>query len=326
MSSDQIRVFDAATTGDLLPFRGLVDTLRQAFAEGCAVPVRHHHTVENPGEPDATLLLMPAWHETNRSRRFLGIKIVTVFPSNTARGLPGLTSTYMLYDAQTGIQLAILDGNAITSRRTVAGSALAADYLAREDAKKLLIIGAGRVASLIPDAYLAVRPIEDIAVWDIDEASAARLAESLRERGLNASAATDLGAAVRRADIVSAATLATSPLIKGEWLQPGTHVDLIGGFKPDMREADDEAVRRSSVFIDTDEALHEAGDLVQPINAGTFSAGRICGTLPNLCRRNGAARMSRDEITLYKAVGTGLADLAAATMVYETALVSHNVC
>jgi ornithine cyclodeaminase len=317
MADAQIRILDAQATGVRLPFGELVAALRRAFAEGCVVPVRHHHTIANDDEPDATLLLMPAWHETHRSERYLGIKIVTVFPGNTARNLPGLTSTYMLYDGRTGAQLALLDGNTITSRRTVAASALAADYLARKDARRLLVVGAGRVASLIPDAYRAVRQIEHIDIWDIDAASAARLAQNLERQGLKASVATDLEAAVRAADIVSAATLATVPLIRGEWLRPGTHVDLIGGFTPAMREADDEAVRRSSVYIDTREALHEAGDLVQPIRAGLFSTDLVRATLDELCRNDVYARTSDNEITLYKAVGTALADLAAATMVYE---------
>lgn len=317
MADAQIRILDAQATGIRLPFGELVATLRQAFAEGCVVPVRHHHTIANDGEPDATLLLMPAWHETHRSGRYLGIKIVTVFPGNTSRNLPGLTSTYMLYDGRTGAQLALLDGNTITSRRTVAASALAADYLARKDARRLLVVGAGRVASLIPGAYRAVRQIEHIDIWDIDAASAARLAQDLEGQGLKASVAVNLEDAVRAADIVSAATLATEPLIKGEWLRPGTHVDLIGGFTPAMREADDEAVRRSSVYIDTREALHEAGDLVQPIRAGLFSADLVRATLDELCRHDIPTRTSDSEITLYKAVGTALADLAAATMVYE---------
>lgn len=261
---------------------------------------------------------MPAWHETQLSERYLGIKIVTVFPGNTARDVPGLTSTYMLYDGRTGAQLAVLDGNTITARRTVAASALAADYLARKDACRLLVIGACRMASLIPEAYCAVRKIGHIDIWDIDVAGAERLAQRLRQQGLQAAIVTDLETAVRQTDIISAATQATEPLVKGEWLRPGTHVDLIGGFTPAMREVDDAAVRRSSVYIDTREALHEAGDLVQPIRARIFSQNMVRATLEELCRRNTPSRRSNAEVTLYKAVGTALADLAAATMVYET--------
>ncbi|KQU87873.1 ornithine cyclodeaminase [Ensifer sp. Root31] len=319
MTDAPVRILDAQATAALLPFGALIDTLRRSFAERCVVPVRHHHTIANDGEPDATLLLMPAWHDAQRPARYLGFKIVTVFPGNTARGIAGLTSTYILYDGRTGTQRALIDGNTITARRTVAASALAADYLARKDAKRLLVIGAGRVASLIPDAYRAVRQIEHVDIWDIDAGNAARLADSLAQQGLRTSVVSDLEASVRAADVVSAATLATQPIIRGQWLRPGTHVDLIGGFTPAMREADDDAVRRSSVYIDTHEALHEAGDLVQPVKAGLFSEAMVRATLDELCRRDVTARTSNEEITLYKAVGTALADLAAATMVYETA-------
>jgi ornithine cyclodeaminase/alanine dehydrogenase-like protein (mu-crystallin family) len=320
MTDARISSFDADATCALLPFAPLIETLRRSFAEGCVVPVRHHHTIATDGDPDATLLLMPAWHDPQSASSYLGIKIVTVFPGNTARGIPGLTSTYLLHDGRTGEQLALIDGNSITTRRTVAASALAADYLAREDASRLLVIGAGRVASLLPDAYLAVRRIEHVVIWDIDAENAARLARKLERQGLSVSVADNLERAVRGADIVSAATLATAPLVKGEWLRPGTHLDLIGGFTPAMREADDDAVRRSAVYIDTTEALHEAGDLVQPIKAGVFSAEMVCARLDELCRRDVHARQSDEEITLYKAVGTALADLAAATMVYEASL------
>lgn len=319
MSIKAMKIIDAEVTAKLLPFAALIPALKRAFAEGCVVPTRHHHTITNNDAPDATLLLMPAWEDAARSERYLGTKIVTVFPGNTARGLPGLTSTYILYDGHTGTQLALLDGNTITGRRTVAASALAASYLAREDARTLVVLGSGRVASLIPEAYLAVRAIEQVKVWDIDPDSAARLVRRLSDLGVAASVATDIEAAVRSADIVSSATLATSPLIRGEWLRPGTHVDLIGGFTPTMREADDETVRRSSVYVDTLEATHEAGDLVQPIQNGSFSVDRIRASLDQLCRNDVPARSSHDEITYFKAVGTALADLAAAKMAYQAA-------
>lgn len=315
----KLAILDADETARRLSFPDLINALQTGFADGCELPERHHHTMQRPGEADATLLLMPAWTKPVGDRQFLGVKIVTVVPGNASRGLPGLVSTYMLYDGLTGEQLALMDGNTITGRRTVATSALAARYLSREDSRSLLVAGAGRVGSLIPHAYRAVRPIETVQVWDANPEASRRLVEQLSQDGFAASVVTDMQQAVERSDIVSTATLATEPFIKGEWLRAGTHVDLIGGFTPKMREADDQTVARSAIYIDTTEALHEAGDLVQPIEAGLISETSIRATLAELCRADASARLSNDEITCFKAVGSGLADLVAARVVFAKA-------
>lgn len=315
----ELKIFDAEAAAKRLSFSELVNALEQGFALGAEVPVRHHHAMPRRGETDATLLLMPAWSRQVDAEQYLGVKIVTVVPGNNARNLPGLFSTYILYDARTGQQLALIDGNTITARRTVATSALAARFLSRLDSTKLLVIGSGRIGSLLPYAYRAVRPIAEVAVWDIDRAGAQRLVATLRDGGFRATLASDLEAAVRGADIVTSATLATEPLVKGQWLKPGTHLDLIGGFTPTMREADDEGVRMSAVYVDTMEALHEAGDLVQPINAGVISTSHVLATLAQLCRHEVQGRNANDQVTYFKAVGSGLADLVAARMVYTVA-------
>ena len=210
----------------------------------------------------------------------------------------------------------MLDGGEITNRRTAAVSALAASYLARADARRLLVVGAGRVAGNLADAFRAVRPIEDVAVWDIDAGMAEGLARKLNGAGFRAAATTDLEAAVAHADIVSCATLATEPLIAGAWLRPGQHLDLIGSFRPGMREADDAAVRRARVYIDTEGALKESGDLIGPIRSGALTEERIAGDLFGLCRGTAAGRGGGREITLFKATGTALSDLAAATLAH----------
>jgi ornithine cyclodeaminase len=238
--------------------------------------------------------------------------------------MSALTSVYLLFDSGTGVQLAAIDGNTITLRRTVATSALAASFLARQNAERLLILGSGRVARLLSEAYRAVRAIKKLDVWNINPDSAHRMVRSLIDSGIEAALVSDLEQGVRSVDIVSAATLATAPLIRGEWLQPGTHVDLIGAFTPKMREADAESVQRSTVFVDTIDALHEAGDLVDPVRDGVFSADLLMGTLTDLCNGKACGRTSPDEITLFKAVGSALADLAAATMVYKTPLRSRQ--
>ncbi|MBU6497891.1 MAG: ornithine cyclodeaminase family protein [Rhodospirillales bacterium] len=304
------KLIDAARTGASLDFKRLIPALRAAFIAGATAPLRHRHDL-----PEGALLLMPAW----RGSAALGVKIVSVFPGNGTRGLNAVFSTYLLCDGATGRPLALIDGNEITARRTAAASALAGSYLARAQAARLLVVGAGHVAGMLPDAWAAVRPIREVAVWNRRPEGAQALAARLRAAGHDARAVTDLEAAVRAADITSCATLATAPLVRGEWLAPGAHLDLIGGFTPAMREADDAAIRAARVFIDTEAALREAGDITQPIAAGVLGPAEIAGDLAGLCRNEIPGRRSAGEITLFKSVGSALEDLAAASLVYGDA-------
>ena len=303
-----MRVVDAAETERALPFTRLIPALREMFVGGCVVPPRHHHRIELDPEPNATLLLMPAW----KPHDALGVKIVNVFPGNANKGLPGLYSLYCLFDAEHGTPMALLDGNVLTARRTAAVSALAASYLARPDADWLLVVGAGRIASLLPEAYREVRAIRRVTVWNPTPAAAQALVDRLRALDFDASVAPDLEAAVRAADIVTCATLATEPLVLGDWLHPGIHLDLIGSFTAGMRETDDTAIRRTSVFVDTETALAESGDLLRPLQSGAFVADRLAGTLSDLCAGRRPGRRAAQELTLFKAVGTAMSDLAAA--------------
>ena len=300
-------VIDAARVAASLPFERLIPALREAFASGAEVPPRHHHAIEQPGAPAATLLLMPAWRGG-----VLGVKVVSVFPGNAARGAPALSSSYLLCDGATGAHLALLDGDEITARRTAAVSALAASFLARPGAAALLVVGAGRVAGLAAAAMRAVRPIQRVRVWNRTPARAAALADQLCRDGFDAGPATDLREAAAEADIISCATLATAPLIEGAWLRPGVHLDLVGSFTPAMREADDEAVRRAAVFVDTPAALRESGDLLS-----LAASGGAAATLAALCRGECSGRSGAGQITLFKSVGTALTDLAAATLVRD---------
>jgi ornithine cyclodeaminase len=310
-----MRRFDAAAVAAALPTQKLVVALREAFRGGVTTPTRHHHAIPVPGEPDATLLLMPAW----RVGGYVGVKVVTVFPGNGARGLPSVMGSYLLLDGSSGAPLAALDGPMLTLRRTAAASALAATHLARPDAARLLMVGTGALAPHLVRAHAAVRPIGEVAVWGRDRFKAERLARDLAAPGLAARAADDLEAAARAADVISCATLAREPLIRGAWLRPGQHLDLVGAYTPAMRESDDEAVRRARIFVDTPTALQEGGDVAQPLAAGVLAGSAIAGDLAALCRRGAAGRRSPDEITLFKSTGTALEDLAAAVLVYENA-------
>jgi len=305
-----MHIVDAAQTRHHLRFEALIAALQKMFVEGCEVPLRHRHDI---GAQGGSILLMPAW----QAGGFLGIKTVSIFPANGERGLPSVHAAYLLMDATTGVPLAMLDGNEITARRTAAASALAARYLARADAQRLLVVGGGRVARLLPHAFSAVRPITQVTVWTRRRESGLRMVEDLRSAGIDAKLAQDLKAAVGAADIVTCATLSEEPLVQGAWLKPGTHLDLIGGFAPGMRESDDDCFVGSRVFIDTDEALQKAGDLLAPIASGKFRAADVCATLTGLCRGVHAGRTEARDITVFKSVGSALEDLAAAILVYR---------
>jgi ornithine cyclodeaminase/alanine dehydrogenase-like protein (mu-crystallin family) len=308
-----LRILDAAATRAALPFAQLIPALREMFADGCEVPARHVHRIDDGAGGEVTSLLMPAWDRTH-----YGVKVINVAPGNAARGLPGLHASYLLHDAATGRPLALIDGDELTARRTVAASALAASWLARSDARRLLVVGAGRVAALLPGAYREVRALGCVEVWARQPGAAAALAARWREAGFDAVAAADLAQAVRRADIVSCATLATAPLVRGEWLRDGSHLDLIGSFTPQMREADDDCLRGAAVFVDTPEALAKSGDLLVPIERGVFAAAALRGTLATLSRGETSGRVSACERTVFKSVGTALEDLAAAALAYRT--------
>lgn len=309
-----MRVIDASTV-EALELAPLIEQLRQAFRAGGHAPPRHHHTIGVPGAPDATLLLMPAWQEG----RYLGTKIVTVFPGNNARSLPSVAGTYVLMSGRTGEPLLVIDGRMLTLRRTAAASALAAKYLARPDAHRLLMVGTGALAPHLVLAHAAVRPITDVAIWGRNPDKAERLARNLDSRYFRAAAVHDLAASVTAADVISCATLAHEPLIRGEWLKPGQHVDLVGGYTPEMREADDAAIDRARVYIDTPVAMEEAGDIAQPLKSGRLSETMIAGTLAELTQGRVHGRSFYNQITLFKSVGTALEDLATAVLLFESA-------
>ncbi|WP_019172801.1 ornithine cyclodeaminase family protein [Pseudaminobacter salicylatoxidans] len=317
-----MQMISAAEVDHALSFPGLVETLRKAFHDGAIQPVRHHHAVEHATGADSTLLLMPAWTDFNAEgvsgNGHIGVKIVTVSPDNNAIGKPAVMGLYLLLDGTTGEPQALIDGQRLTQWRTACASALAATYLAREDASRLLIVGAGAVAQFLARAHAAVRPIRQVSIWNRTPANAQKVANELRAEGFDAIVSDDLDADAAEADIISCATISNTPLIRGNVLQPGTHIDLVGAFTPDMRESDDEAIRRARVYVDTRAgATKEAGDIVQALASGALSADGIVADLHELARGQKPGRRKAEEITLFKSVGAALEDLAAGIAVYE---------
>jgi ornithine cyclodeaminase/alanine dehydrogenase-like protein (mu-crystallin family) len=317
-----MRVFDSAAVDGALSYPALVDILQAAFAKGAIAPPRHHHAIALDGRPEATLLLMPAWEArapgSAFAGRYMGFKSVTVYPDNAARGAPAVLGTYLLMSAETGGTLAVMDATRLTAWRTAAASALASRYLSRPDAARLLVVGAGALAPFLVRAHASVRPVREVKVWNRSRPGAEALTAELARAGICAAVAGDLAAAVAVADIVSTATLASEPLVQGAWLRPGTHLDCVGAFKPTMRETDDEAVRRARIFVDTRAgAFAEAGDILQPLQAGVIGREAVLGELAELCRGTIQGRTSPEEITLFKSVGASIEDLTAAVAVYE---------
>lgn len=306
-----MKILSAEDVARLGPYRDIVEALREGFRSDIETPVRHHHDVSSV----STLLLMPAW-----SKEWAGLKTVVFKSDNAAMGLPTIQASYLLIEQKTGTAVAMMDGGEITRRRTAAASALAADYLARKDATTMTLVGAGALGPHFVMAHAAVRPISRVFIHSRTLAKAEELAANLAHAGFEAHSVSDLEHAVRQSDIVSCVTTATAPVVMGQWLRPGTHVDLAGAFKPSMRETDAEVVARSCVYVDTREgALAEAGDLLQAQAEGKFDFAAIKGDLFDLCRGRVKGRTSGSEITLFKSAGTAIEDLATAIMLYQKA-------
>ena len=309
-----MRILSAEEVDAALDDLALIDRIEAAFRDGTEVPVRHHHHL-----PTGTLLLMPAW-----TSQHLGIKLVTVFPDNVTRALPSVFGQYVLLDGRTGQSLALLDGTMLTKRRTACASGLAARYLAPHNAARLLMIGTGALAPHLVRVHAKVRPIREVAIWGRRPAQAEALAQQLAAslpaavgRPITVRAVTDRRIAVGDADIISCATLSKEPLVEGDWLREGQHIDLVGAYTPEMRESDDKAVWRARVHVDTRAgALKEAGDIVQAIRNGTIDEDDVIADLFELTRRQQTGRLAGDDasITLFKSVGTALEDLAAAEL------------
>jgi ornithine cyclodeaminase/alanine dehydrogenase-like protein (mu-crystallin family) len=309
--SASIRHITAAEVHAALEYPALIDALRAAFAAGAEVPLRSSHSVTPEGD---RLLLMPAW----RAGEDLGVKLVTVFPRNPQRGLPSVSALYVLLDGATGHPRMLIDGEALTLRRTAAASALASTFLSRPDSSRLLVVGTGALAPYMAAAHCAVRPVRKVLVWGRSFQRAADLAARLSIERCTCEPVESLARGLAEADIVTCATTAREPVVCGEFVRAGTHVDLVGAFTREMRECDDTLVKRSAVFVDTYAGtLKEAGDLVQPLEAGVIRREHILAELSDLVTSRHPGRTGPDQVTLFKSVGSALEDLCAARLVFD---------
>ncbi|GLI23365.1 ornithine cyclodeaminase [Xanthobacter flavus] len=307
-----VAFYDAGEVEAALTYERLVPALQAAFAAAqVESPVRGVHHVGNEETP-GRLLTMPAW----RPGQVFGVKLVNVFPTNGARGLGAVHGVYALFDGSTGIPTAIIEADALTNRRTAATSALASTFLSRMDSETLTLVGTGNLAFQLAQGHCAVRPIRRVLVWGRSSERAAAMAANLAALGLPAEPVSDLSAAVAAADIVTSATTSNDPLVLGQDVRPGTHVDLVGAFTPTMRESDDALIRASDVYVDTYAgALGEAGDLLLPVAAGVWSTDQVKADLYELCGGTKEGRTDPKAITLFKSVGASIEDLVAAELV-----------
>jgi ornithine cyclodeaminase len=241
-----------------------------------------------------------------------------VSPANGKFNLPAIQGTYIYLDALKGSVLGLLEAKSLTAKRTAAASALASTYLSKKNSSSLLMIGTGALAPNLIHAHASVRPIKKVYIWGRNYSKVIGLCEKLKNTAFHVQPIEAIGDKISEVDIISSATLSKTPLVSGKDLQPGQHMDLVGAYKPNMRETDDEAVKRAEVYVDTFQgALKEGGDIVIPLNKGILKESDIKADLFELASQKKPGRKSDTEITMFKSVGHALEDLAAATYYYD---------
>jgi ornithine cyclodeaminase/alanine dehydrogenase-like protein (mu-crystallin family) len=311
----RLRVLGASDIDRAIDMSGAIDVMASAFGQ---VAKGRANVPQRLGlETDTGLVLaMPGFLPDDHA---LAIKIVTVFPENSRRGLPSIFGLVVVLDASTGAPLALIEGSRLTALRTGAASGLATKFMARSDAHTVALFGAGVQARTQLAAVRAVRDITEVRILSRRAESADRLVGELV--GVNARVLHDAKQALRGADIVITATTSSTPLFAGADLGPGTHVTAIGAYAATMREVDSTTVKRARVVVDTRQgALAEAGDLIVPIREGVIRADHIVAELAEVVSGTVKGRTSSEEITLFKSVGHAAQDVALARRVLDVAI------
>ena len=307
-----MKIIDDQHVVDRLDYQTLIEALRSGFARRSTQPIQMRQ--ETGVDADSKVLLVKAaWDQD-----VTVVKVLTLNEKNRQSRVPYIQGLIAIFDKPSGTPLGVVDAKEITCRRTAAASALAADYLAVPNAEVMTLIGTGMLAPHMALAHVETRPIRRINVFgrNLDKAEATARTISRSAPAIQVRAVRDLPEAVREAQIVTTATSSKSPVLHGAWISDGTHIDLVGAFTPDAREADDETIARARVFLDDrDTTLKEAGDIVLPIASGTITARDIVGDLWELCGGQLAGRTTDSEVTVFKSGGTALEDLIAAKLI-----------
>jgi ornithine cyclodeaminase len=303
--------FDQAAVIRALPYPALMDALATGLQQAIVSPLRSHY---EPNGDVSTVLIMPAW----KAHEYMGVKLVSIWPGNSAKGQSAVSAVYVLISCEDGQPIAVLDGTELTLRRTAAAAALAARILARKNSQTLAILGTGSLSAPLALAHASVMDFKTILVWGRDVKKAQAVVDSLAAQGITAQARSDLQATLAQADVVAAASTATAPFIRSDWVKPGTHLGLIGAFTPTMAEAEPALMPRAQVFADSREAiLQKGGEVLQAIQQGLIAASDMQAELAEIAAQPQKAWRSGDEaITVFKSVGFASLDLIAAELVY----------
>lgn len=310
-----MKVITADDVHRAMSFPRLIDVLQQGYAGRFSMPPRQVLRLSDDANTHDAFALLPSWNE-----QLIAVKAFTYFPQNPGPRYQSLYSQILLFERGHGEPLALVDGVSVTHWRTAGISGLASRLLSREDSRALLLLGTGNLAPYIIRAQASVRPLTHVRVWGRTPAKAEAVAVRMKAElpRIDFSVAADLEKACRAADIIVAATGSHEPLVRGDWVAPGTHTDFIGNHHATKRECDTALVKKAKVYADSrDNCFREAGEILVPIAEGAFRKEDVVGQLSEMCAGSVPLRKRADEITLFKSIGMAYSDLIGAGLVYR---------
>ena len=304
--------FDMKAIQTALPYPLLVDALAQGLQQFAQTPARSFFS---PNQDASCVMIMPAW----RPHQMMGVKLVSVWPENNAKGESAVSAVYVMISCLDGRPLAVLDGTELTLRRTAAAAALAAKRLARENSETLAVLGTGSLSVPLVQAHTDTMRFKNVLVWGRQFHKTQRVVKQLKELGIEVRAMGDLEETLALSDVVAVATTATEPFLKADWVKPGTHISLVGAFTPQMAEAEPVLMARSQLFADCRASVPEkGGEVFQAIKQGLVLSSDIIADLAELTAQSDRSwRHDGQAITVFKSVGFALLDLIAAEVVMK---------
>ena len=300
-----------------LSYPALIDALEETFSGEFSMPPRNVFLLDENSDTHDAFAVLPSWNTS-----LIGVKAFTYFPSNS-EPYKSLYSKILLFDRAHGEPLALVDGTTVTFWRTAGISGLATRLLARENAETLLLLGTGNLATYVIRANASVRPLKRVLVWGRTASNAGKVVDQMNAEldGIEVSVVDNLEEACGQSDIIVSATGSHEPLVKGDWVKPGTHTDFIGNHHADKRECDTALVLKSKVYADSyANCFKEAGEILVPISEGVFTKEDVVADLSEMCSGSAPLRQSDDEVTLFKSIGMGISDLVGAGLAYQVSV------